>query len=62
MENYLGRVALIALADIALIAFEILRGEEAPEAIKERLYGFRRVVITMVRQAAEESSSSTDAS
>jgi hypothetical protein len=48
-ETYLGRVALIALADIALIAFMILRGEEAPGPIKERLFAFRRVVLTMVR-------------
>ena len=61
-EAYLGGVALIALADIALIAFVILRGEEAPGPIKERLYGFRRVIMTMVRQAGEGSSTSTDAS
>jgi hypothetical protein len=41
-EAYLGTAALIALADIALIAYVILRAEDAPRPIKQRLYGFRR--------------------
>jgi tetratricopeptide (TPR) repeat protein len=60
-EAYLGRIALIALADTALIAFVILRGENAPGPIKQ-VYGFRRAVITMVQQHAEETGGSTDAS
>lgn len=60
-EAYLGRVALSALSDIALIAFVILRGDEAPRPIKDRLYGFRRVVMTMVRPQ-KESSNSTNGS
>jgi hypothetical protein len=58
-DDHLGKVALLAIAELATIAFNVLRGDEAPQEIRDRVNDFQGYVANMIRREIDAAQTSS---